>query len=272
VGWGAVRGARAGTLAPAALLGAASTEAPPDARSTRVRTSRPALALLGAGSLSLASVVLLATPALAHVTVNSPGATQGGFAKLTFRVPTEEAVPTTKLEVVFPTDAPLAFASVKPHAGWSYAVEKVAAPAGLSSGAGPVDKVVSRITWTATDGGIKPGEFDEFEVSAGPLPAVEEMAFKAVQTYQDGDVVRWIETGSGELEHPAPVLRLAAASGADGHHGAATSTAARSTGVSVAAVGAEDEGRGGLGLAGLVAGGLALLVAIGAFVRSGRRA
>jgi uncharacterized protein len=240
-----------------------------------MRTSRSALALIGA----TASVVLLATPALAHVTVNSPGATQGGFAKLTFRVPTEGGSPTTKLEVVFPGDAPLAFASVKPHAGWTYKVEKVKAPAGLKSDDGPVDQVVSRITWTATDGGIKPGEFDEFDVSAGPLPEVDEMVFKAIQTYKDGDVVRWIETGSGELDHPAPVLKLAAASGDDDHHGTAEPTASATPAASAspaATVTASDEDDSddsdALGIAGLVAGGLALVIALGAFVRSGRRA
>jgi uncharacterized protein len=231
-----------------------------------MRTSRPALALLGA----TASLVLLSTPAWAHVTVNSPGATQGGFAKLTFRVPTEEAVPTTTLEVTFPSDAPLAFVSVKPHVGWSYKVDKVKAPAGLSSDDGAGGQVVSRITWTATDGGIKPGEFDEFEVSAGPLPEVDEMVFKALQTYQDGDVVRWIETGSGELKHPAPVLHLLPASG-DGGHGSATPTATSSPAATVTGE-AEDDDSDALGVAGLVAGGLALLVALGAFVRSGRRA
>jgi uncharacterized protein len=240
-----------------------------------MRTSRSALALLGATT----SLVLLATPALAHVTVSSPGATQGGFAKLTFRVPTEGSSPTSKLEVVFPTNAPLAFASVKPHAGWSYKVEKVKAPAGLKSDDGPVDQVVSRITWTADAGGIKPGEFDEFEVSAGPLPKVDEMVFKAVQTYQDGDVVRWIETGSGELDHPAPVLKLAAASGEDDHHGTASAaptataaaTASPAATVTASAEDDDSEDSDALGIAGLVAGGLALLVALGAFVRSGRR-
>ena len=39
-------------------------------------------------------------------------------------MPTEKDVPTTKVQVVFPAEAPLAFASVKPHAGWSYVVVK----------------------------------------------------------------------------------------------------------------------------------------------------
>ena len=80
-----------------------------------MRINRSAVVLISAA----ASLLLLATPALAHVTVQGPGATQGGYTKLTFRVPTERDVATTKLEVQFPADAPLASASVKPHAGWT---------------------------------------------------------------------------------------------------------------------------------------------------------
>ena len=51
----------------------------------------------------------LAAPASAHVTVNPREATKGSFAKLTFRVPNERPDSgTTKLEVSFPVDHPLA--------------------------------------------------------------------------------------------------------------------------------------------------------------------
>lgn len=232
-----------------------------------MRMSRSAAVVLGAA----ASVLVLSAPAWAHVTVNSPGATQGGFAKLTFRVPTEEDTPTVKVEVAFPADAPLAFASVKPYPGWTYKVTKVKAPAGLSSEGGPVNQVVSTITWTATEGGIKPGEFDEFEVSAGPLPKVDEMVFKALQTYRSGNVVRWIETGSGEVEHPAPVLHLLPATGTGHGSSPATPAATASPAATVDATAEDDDDSDALGLAGLVAGGLGLLVGAAAFVRSGRR-
>ena len=61
-----------------------------------------------------------ALPAFAHVTVSSPGATQGGFGVITFRVPTESATAfTTGLKVQFPASQPLSFASVKPKPGWT---------------------------------------------------------------------------------------------------------------------------------------------------------
>jgi uncharacterized protein YcnI len=219
-----------------------------------------------------AALVLLAAPALAHVTVNSPGATQGGFAKLTFRVPTEKEVATTKLQVVFPEDAPLANASVKPHAGWTYNVikGKPATPLKDSDG-NTIDSIVQSITWTASEGGIKPGEFDEFDVSAGPLPKVDQMVFKALQTYADGSVVRWIEPrveGGAAPEHPAPVLKLAAAS--DSANPLASPTP---PGASVEAQPLSDDDSdddSALVYVALGVGALALLVALAALLR-GRR-
>lgn len=203
--------------------------------------------------LASAAVVLLAGPALAHVTIQSPGASQGGYAKVTFRVPAEKPLATTRLQVVFPADAPLGSVRVKPHPGWTYAVTtgKPAAPAKDANG-DALASVVQSVTWTATAGGIEAGEFDEFDISAGPLPRVDQMTFKALQTYADGSVVRWIEVaapGAAEPAHPAPVLKLApaGASAADtmSHPTTVSSTGAitasatgssASTGLSVAAL------------------------------------
>ena len=231
-----------------------------------MRTTRLSAALAGG------AVLLLAGTASAHVTVNAPGATQGGFAKLTFRVPTERDVPTTKLEVAFPADSPLAFASVKPHPGWTYKVVKAKLAEPIKSDDGDVTEAVSTITWTATDGGIKPGEFDEFEVSAGPLPEKDTMTFKALQTYSDGDVVRWIEDGA-DAEHPAPVLKLAAATDST-HHGSdpsASPSASASPMVTATAV-TKDDDNDPLGVAGLAVGALGLLVALVALARGRRTA
>ena len=82
---------------------------------------RTLLVALAAG----AALVLPAAAAFAHVTVNPREAAQGGYAKLAFRVPNErDGVNTTKLEVNFPTDHPLASVSVRPHQGWTYTVDK----------------------------------------------------------------------------------------------------------------------------------------------------
>lgn len=60
------------------------------------------------------------------------------------------------------------------------------------------------------------------------------MTFKALQTYSDGEVVRWIETsepGQAEPAKPAPVLHLAPSEGGHGHGEAAPSGTADTSGV-----------------------------------------
>lgn len=176
---------------------------------------------------AVALTALGAIPAAAHVTVNPDEAEQGGYEKLTFRVPTErDDASTTKLEITFPEEHPLSSVSVKPHPGWSYEVSTVELDEPVDQGEGrdPLTETVRTITWTADSkaDAIKPGEFDEFDVSAGRLPEdADEMVFKAVQTYDSGEVVRWIEVaaeGAEQPEHPAPILKLTAA---DDEHGAA---------------------------------------------------
>jgi uncharacterized protein YcnI len=158
-----------------------------------------------------AALVLPATSAFAHVTVNPREATQGGYVKLAFRVPNErDNAGTTKLEINFPADHPFASVSVRPQPGWTYTVEKTQLATPIDSHGNQISEAVSKITWTG--GTIKPGEFNEFEVSAGRLPSdVDSLTFKALQTYSNGEVVRWIEEatpGGAEPERPAPVLKL----------------------------------------------------------------
>jgi uncharacterized protein YcnI len=189
-------------------------------RTTRRKAARVALgALASAATLCL---VLVATPGWAHVTVNPGTATQGGYTALTFRVPNEsDSTSTTKVQVFLPQDHPIASVSVKPHPGWRARVvtKKLATP--LSTDDGQVTEGVFSITWTpdSPQHAIQPGQYDEFDVSVGPLPEVSSLTFKALQTYSDGTVVRWIDppaaAGQPEPEHPAPTLTLVPASDQD---------------------------------------------------------
>lgn len=172
---------------------------------------RRALTTVG---LALAGLGLAAFPAAAHVTVQPGTATQGGFATLTFKVPNErDDAGTTKLEVEFPEDQPVASVSYQPKPGWEVAVEKADLDEPLTVHGEEVTERVAKVTWTAEDGTrIAPGEFDNFPISVGPLPEADQMVFKALQTYEGGEVVRWIEEAAAgsteEPEKPAPVLKL----------------------------------------------------------------
>lgn len=161
----------------------------------------------------------LAGPAAAHVGVSAATAVQGGYSTVTFKVPNEsDTASTTKLEVNLPQDAPVASVSVRPVPGWTVVAEKSKLATPIEAHGTQITEAVTKITWTASGDGVKPGEFQAFDVSMGPLPATPQMIFKSLQTYSDGAVVRWIDepaTDGTEPESPAPVLKLAAAGGAD---------------------------------------------------------
>ena len=191
--------------------------------------------LAASGALAGAAVLALSGPAFAHVTVQPEGtAAKGGYAVVDFKVPNErDNASTTKLEVTFPADHPLASAMPEPMAGWKVEVTKSELAKPLEMHGEKITEAVSKITWTAEGKGIEPGYFEKFPVSVGALPEnADELVFKAIQTYSDKEVVRWIEVqrdGQEEPENPAPVLTLSAAA-ADGHHGSsATEDAAEKT-------------------------------------------
>ncbi|MEU4715640.1 YcnI family protein [Micromonospora purpureochromogenes] len=214
------------------------------------------------GAAVAAITFAVAGPASAHVTVNPKEATQGGYTKVTFRVPNEkDTANTTKVEVNLPASSPIGSVSLKPLPGWTAQGEtsKLATPIKVHDS--ELTEAVTKITWTAdANSAIKPGQFQEFDVSLGPLPETDQLVFKALQTYSDGDVVRWIEepTGGTEPEHPAPVLKLA-------KKDAAAAAAAPVAVADTSDTSSEDSSNGNaygiagilLGLAGLVAGLLA---------------
>jgi uncharacterized protein YcnI len=181
------------------------------------RAARVVLGTLAAGGT--ASLVLLGAPGWAHVEVSAAEAAQGGYTALTFRVPTEsDSASTTKVQVYLPEDHPLASVSVKPHPGWHAEIRTAKLATPLSTDDGDVTEAVTRVTWTpdSPKDALKPGEYDEFDLSVGPLPDVSSLSFKTLQTYSDGTVVRWIDppaaAGQPEPEHPAPTLTLVSAS------------------------------------------------------------
>ncbi|MEU0550753.1 YcnI family protein [Micromonospora sp. NPDC005979] len=236
---------------------------------TRLRRTASAAAALAITAVATA-VLGFAGPASAHVTVNPKEATQGGYARVAFRVPNEsDTASTTKLEVVLPENAPVGSVSTIPVPGWTVATEKRKVEPPIEVHGSQLTEAVSKITWTATgDAAVKPGQFQEFGVSMGPLPKVDKMVFKTLQTYSDGNVSRWIDEpqpGGEEPEKPAPVLTLTAA--------APSASAAAPSAAAVADKDDDDEGDGaaiGLGVAGLVAGLAGLVLGGLAFARTRR--
>jgi periplasmic copper chaperone A len=216
------------------------------------------------------AIVLTAPLADAHVTVNPGEAPKGGFAALAFRVPNErDNAGTTTLEVNFPEDHPIANVSVRPKQGWTYQVETRQLDEPIDNHGEALTEVVSKVTWTGAV--IQPGEFDEFEVSLGPLPDdTDQILFPSLQTYQGGEVVRWIDEplpDGEEPEHPAPLLTLVDAADEHGDEDGSASEdgeqAADSGGVTVENAATQDDVDSAnlLGIIGIVVGALGLLAA-----------
>ncbi|MGW1953521.1 YcnI family copper-binding membrane protein [Streptomyces sp. NPDC001920] len=186
-----------------------------------------AFRLAAAGTLAGSAVLALSVPAFAHVSVQPEGtAAKGGYAVVDFKVPNErDNASTTKLEVTFPTDHPLASVMPQPVPGWKADVTKDTLDKPLEMHGKKITEAVTKVTWTADGKGIEPGFFQKFPVSVGTLPEdTDQLVFKAIQTYSNKEVVRWIEVpqeGQEEPDNPAPVLELSAAE--EGHHGSSSS-------------------------------------------------
>ncbi|MFJ8954162.1 YcnI family protein [Streptomyces sp. NPDC102381] len=235
-------------------------------------------ALVGAAAVS--SVVLVSAPAFAHVSVQPEGeAAKGGYATVDFKVPNErDDAATTKLEVNFPTEHPLASVMPEPVPGWKADVTKTKLDKPMEMHGEKITEAVSKVTWTATgsgkDKGVQPGYFQNFPVSIGQLPTdSDQLVFKAIQTYDNKEVVRWIEPqqkGQEEPENPAPTLELSAAED-DGHgaSGASDDSAEKETAAATTDSGgsSSDTTARALGIVGIVVG--AAGVAFG--VMAGRR-
>jgi uncharacterized protein YcnI len=182
-----------------------------------------------------ALVVGWAVPAWAHVTVAPPTAEKGATdLQVAFQVPNEETTATTKIDIVFPTDPPLLGVSAASVPGWTAKVTTKKLDTPITTDDGQIDQVVSDVTWTADSAaaGIQPESFQAFTVLVGQLPdAGDQVVFKAVQTYANGDVVNWVDpvTPSGPAaEHPTPILTLT--SGASGETTTTLATGGSATG------------------------------------------
>jgi uncharacterized protein len=168
------------------------------------------------GFVVAAVIVLVAAPAWAHVTISPASAPQGSDAVLSFVVPNEmDNATTVKLQVQFPSDHPIAEALVQPVAGWTATVAMKHVSTAIQTDSGPVTDAVDTVTWSANAGtkGIAVGDFQQFAVSVGLPDVAGDLGFPAIQTYSNGQQVKWIETtppGGQEPDHPTPKLTLTA--------------------------------------------------------------
>ena len=220
--------------------------------------------VLRAAAITAASALVFvgaANSASAHVTVSSPDAKPGGYAKLVFRVPSEsDTASTTKLVVSLPKDRPFSSVGAQVKDGWKVVKTTEKLPAPVKVGDVTLTEAITTVTWTAATGGVPPNDFDEFALSVGRIPeGVDSLNFPAVQTYSDGEVVKWEEIakdGADKPEHPAPSLKL-------------------TTAIAPVAATTDGEDEGGADTLARVLGGAGLLlglIGLGLGLRAGRQA
>jgi uncharacterized protein len=214
-----------------------------------------------------AATLILVGPAAAHVTLQPEEAPAGGFTRLDVRVPNErDNAGTTKVEVQFPPG--FVFVSTQPVPGWTATVKKRKLDQPVEAEGEQITEEVDTVTWTGDGqtGIVKPGEFQDFGLSVGvPDKPGTKLTFKALQTYDNGEVVRWI--GPPDAEEPAPQVTLTAA-GAEEEHAAATEPTSSTTS---ADEGEDDTGAPTwLAVLALVLGGLGLLAGVLGLARSRR--
>jgi uncharacterized protein YcnI len=160
-------------------------------------------------------VVAMGGPASAHVSLHPDTAASGAAsAVLAFRVPNERADgATVGLRVQFPRDHPIVSATVRSTPGWTATVTRrpIAQPVMIEGE--PVDQAVDQIEWKG--GAIGVGEYQDFEITIGPLPdGTGTLVFPAIQLYDSGDPVSWIgkpNPGGPAPDHPAPTLTVSPA-------------------------------------------------------------
>jgi periplasmic copper chaperone A len=211
---------------------------------------------------SLLAAMVLPAAAQAHVTVQPDSVPAGGFARLDVRVPNErDNAATNKVEVEFPEG--FLFVSYEPVAGWTTAVKMKPLAEPIEQHGEEITEQVATVTFTADNpaAAIQPGQFRDFGLSVGMPADAEEgevLTFPAIQTYDNGEVVRWI--GAPDSDEPAAEVTLTAP---EEEHGASSEEEG-----SVES-GSEDDDDDGtpmalgivalvLGAGGLLAGGTAL--------------
>jgi uncharacterized protein YcnI len=130
------------------------------------------------------ALAVLAFPAsaLAHVVVSPGEVVAGTSATFEMRVPTEEAVPTTRIRLNIPDGVTVS--GVERVPGWKI----------------KIIRQNGRIVALRWDGSLPPDYFQRFYFRARVPEAPTTLLWKAIQTYKNGKVVRWTgEPGQEEV-------------------------------------------------------------------------
>jgi uncharacterized protein len=226
--------------------------------------------------IALACALLSPAAAQAHVSLHPNEVPVGSFATLDIRVPNEtENANTVKLAVQFPPG--FLDVSTEYMPGWSAEVKTTKLAKPVQTEDGEVTEQVSEIVWAGHggEGKIPPGQFLNFPISTEiPGKEGEELTFKVLQYYDNGEVVRWI--GPPDSEEPAPQIDVTAEGGVLQDVAGSETAPPSPSGASAESGESNSEsssGEGaskGLGISALVVGALGLILGAAALIRTRR--
>jgi periplasmic copper chaperone A len=165
-------------------------------------------------TVAAAACALAPAAAQAHVSFHPNAIPQGAYVTVYVRVPNEvDHADISSVAIKLPNGVLSALGDPPP--GWSFKAQtrKLAKP--IKTDDGVVTTEVTEVEFTG--GHTPPGQFANLPLTLS-LPdsakAGSVLSFPTVQTYSDGEVVRWIDP-SAEDEHPAPTVDITAAGTAD---------------------------------------------------------
>jgi uncharacterized protein YcnI len=157
-------------------------------RSSAGRRARRAIAA------TIAFVFAVPALGLAHAVVFPKSSTPGAYERYVLRVPNERNIPTTRVEIHFPSDVKVvSFADVQ---GWQLEIQRDSA---------------ARIVGAVWTGSLAPERFIEFPFVAVNPKTPAQVHWPAYQTYSDGQRVEW--TGAEDAKTPASVTTISSGLG-----------------------------------------------------------
>ncbi len=148
-------------------------------------------------TFSALAVLLLPTMASAHAVVFPKMSTHGAYERYVLRVPNEKDVPTTRVEIRFPSGVRVV--SFSDVAGWQ--LQEIRDSANAVVGA----------VWT---GSLPPERFIEFPFVAVNPREDTRLVWPAYQTYANNERVDWV--GPPDSENPASSTAIASSTDTKG--------------------------------------------------------
>jgi uncharacterized protein YcnI/copper(I)-binding protein len=174
-------------------------------------------------AISVLALCASAGFASAHSSLEQSEAKAGGFYKAVVRIPHGcEGKATTAVKIELPEG--FVSAQPQPKAGWKVETAKGDYAQSYKIHGKDITSGVKQVTWS--EGELPSDFYDEFVV-VGQLAKFDKdttLSFPVTQFCGTDDSVAWTEIAAEgqnphDLEHPAPQLRVMAASGADEHAG-----------------------------------------------------